>query len=143
MNNIIEFLKTLHATTILSIALITSLAGNAFQYTNPQAATPQGTELTPNQPVTDEPSTQPDQQLIEWQVTATFAITYAVNPRSRAFQDGYTVTVYHTDRTPTTVKAKKKPGPESVTWSPIPDGLPGVLSVEVHSVQATGKKADE
>ena len=130
-------------TTILTIALITSLAGNAFQYTTPSASTPQGTALTPNQPVTDEPGTQPDQQLLEWQVTATFAITYQVQPKSAAFQDGYTVTVFNTDRTATTVKSKKKPGPEAVTWSPLPEGLPGVISVAVHQVDVTGGKSDE
>ena len=127
-------------TTILTIALIASLAGNGLQY----AATPQAEDtLTPNTPQTDEPGAQPDEQLVEWQVRATFAITYQVKPKSSAFSDGYTVTVYNTDHTPTTVRSKKKPDEKAVTWSPIPEDLPGVISVEVHHLEVTGGKSDE
>lgn len=124
--------------TIIPLALAALLPG-----CNTDTPCPAGFQEYTCQPVTDEPGTQPDQQLLEWQVTATFAITYQVQPKSAAFQDGYTVTVFNTDRTATTVKSKKKPGPEAVTWSPLPEGLPGVISVAVHQVDVTGGKSDE
>lgn len=135
----------------LILALLASLTGNVYQYTAaPEAAAiPYQHEQPATPPVDDDPrphlpgDTNPDAQLKTWQVRATFAITYQVKPTSSAFQDGYQVTVYHTDRTPTAVKSKKKPGAESVDWRPMPEDLPGVVSIQVHSVEVTGGKSDE
>lgn len=122
----------------LLLALLASLGGNVYQYT---AAIAYQHEQPSEEPSSDDTrphlpgDTHPDALLREWHVRATFAITYEVKPTSAAFQDGYQVTTYHTDRTPSTLKSKKQPGPNDVFWSPIPEGLPGVISVKVHSVE--------
>ena len=130
-------MKKLTRKGLYLITLILSLAGNIYQgwpnaEPRPVAATIDAISATDEKLRPEYPDT-----IADWDVWATFAITYMVGP-GPATPGGGTVTVAYEDPlAPRLLRKKGKPGPADVFWEPALSCFNNISDIEVCQVVAT------